>query len=67
MNDSNSMYANIMIALDLESESNVPLITGLRLASEHGATARVVSVVRTALLSGKGIFQRTNRRPQRSG
>lgn len=51
------MYENLLIALDLEAESDVPLKTGLRLAAEYGAALRVVSAVRPALLSTEGFFR----------
>lgn len=50
------MYKNILAALDLESNSNVPLITGLRLAAEYGAALRVISVIRPSLFRTKGFF-----------
>jgi nucleotide-binding universal stress UspA family protein len=50
------MYTDILVALDLESNSDAPLTTGLRLANEYGASLRVVSVIRPALLTAKGFF-----------
>lgn len=50
------MYKNLLAALNLESDSDVPLQTGLRLAEEYGSSIRVVAAVRPALLSPKGFF-----------
>ena len=50
------MYENILVGLDLESESDIPFLSGRRMAAEYGANLRVVSVVRTSLLLGKGFF-----------
>ena len=51
------MYKHVLAALNLESDSDVPLETGLRLAGEYGSSIRVVSAVRPALLTPKGFFR----------
>jgi nucleotide-binding universal stress UspA family protein len=51
------LYGNLLIALDLEAESDAPLKAGLRLAGEYGAALRVVSAIRPALLSSEGFFR----------
>ncbi len=50
------MYKNIIIGLDLESEDDTPVHSGVALAEEYGAAARVVCAVRQSLLLARGFF-----------
>ncbi len=50
------MYTRILAALDVESHSDRPLISAVRLARELQAALHAVAVVRTALVSTRGFF-----------
>lgn len=50
------MYKKILAALDIESQSDRPIISAERLAREQQADLHAVAVVRNALLTAKGFF-----------
>ena len=49
-------YKSLIAALDIERESDTPVITGLRISSENAAELHLVAAVRPELLLAKGFF-----------